>query len=190
MWIGGIALAHDVDHMRLLIEHGAIVDVRADTGRTPLLFCVHAGPSAVTVDAARFLLEKGSNPNNRDNDGNSILWTAYFSQNTVVRLMLQHGATVNDKDPLSGETLLHKLANCKSRPFHAETMEVLLEHGGNNRIRDNQGKLPLDVACARKVDDRERATDMNIIYVLFQRMLGDASLRSRNEYYKECLFLQ
>ena len=178
---------HDVDHMRLLIEHGAIVDLRNGMGRTPLHICVAPGPREdVAVDAARLLLESGANANNRDNKGKSILWTACFHQkNTVVRLLLQNGATVNDKDALSGERLLHKLATPrKSLEHHAKTMEVLLEHGANPRIQDNQGKLPLDVACADVwgVRHSERDTEnMNVIYVLFQRMIGDASLSFKKQ---------
>ena len=134
------------------------------------------------MDAARLLLESGSNANNRANKGEPILWSACFHQkNTIVHRLLQYGATVTDKDPFLGETLLHKLADCGTWEHHAKTM-VLLEHGANPTIRSNQGKLPLDVACARRVSfEKDRATNMNVIYLLFQRMIGDASLSFKKQ---------
>ena len=171
------------DLMRLLLEHGADVHARELAGRTPLHTCVFASPFLrAKVDCVRFLLENGSNANDGDDEGNSILWHACSLRhnNEVVRLLLLHGATVTDKDPLSGETLLHVLA--KSPIHDGKTMEVLLEHGANPRIRDNVGNLPLDVACARKVDSQDHsARNMNDIYVLFQRMIGDASLSFKQQ---------
>ena len=172
---------HEVDLMQMLIEHGATVDSKDDFGSTPLQYCVCWDDSGlqkpVVMDAALLLLENGSNPNNRSwSIGYSILLTACIRRNrSLVRLLMQHGATVDEKDPLSGETNLHKLAKS---PWHdVESIELLLEHGANPRIRDNEGKLALDVACARKVDSsRDMASNIDVIYVLFQRMIGDASL--------------
>ena len=94
----------------------------------------------------------------------------------VIRLCFEHRATVTDKDPFSGETILHKLANSKSLWFNGKELELLLEHGANPRIRDKEGKLPRDVACAREVDSWERDSKMTAIYILVQRRIGDASL--------------
>ena len=49
-------------------------------------------------------------------------------------------------------------------------------------ILDYQGKLPLDVACAGEVESSART--MNVMYILFQRMIGDASLSFKN--FKMC----
>ena len=93
----------------------------------------------------------------------------------VIRLCFEHRATVTDKDPFSGETILHKLANSKSLWFNGKELEVLLEHVANPGIRDEEGKLPRDVACAREVDSWERDSK-NDCYILVQRRIGDASL--------------
>ena len=180
---------YDVDHIRVLIENGATVDLRDDMGRTPLHVCVSAAARKDgDVDVARLLLESGSNPNSKDNEGNSIFWTVCLNRtDTMVRLLLQHGAaiTISDKNPLSGETILHKLAGRFTWPhfsLQAKIMEMLLEHGANPRIRNNQGKLPLDVACAWVPTFKfEGPRITNVIYLLFQRMIGDASLSFKKQ---------
>ena len=175
---------NDTDFIRLLIEHGAPPDSRDHDGRTPLhtLVSIPRNPPQRTVEAARLLLENGSNANNRDNEGNSVLWTACSCFPAVMRLLLQHGATVTDKDPLSGKTLLHRLAKSLAHDDAEKTMEALLEHGADPRVRDSKGKLPLDVACAKKVALKaDSATNMNAIYILFQRMIGDGSLTFRKQ---------
>ena len=78
--------------------------------------------------------------------------------------------------------ILHGIARSESNlKCDGKVMEVLLEYGANPRkILDSQGRLPLYVACAREVarwDDIARTRNMKIIYVLFQRMIGDASLK-------------
>ena len=96
---------------------------------------------SVAAACARLLLENGPNANSRDNVGNPILSTACVCPNKcLVPLLLRHGATVSDKETLSGESLLHKFA--KFHWLHVETM-VLLEYGANPQ----HSRLPRQAAA-------------------------------------------
>ena len=93
------------------------------------------------------MLENGSNAKTRDSRGEAVLWVACLNGRNaeVVRLLLQHGATVatvTDNNYWSGEPLLRELA-C-SLELDGKSNEVELEHGASPLIRDSSGKLPLD----------------------------------------------
>lgn len=77
--------ANDLDRLRWLLEHGAQVD-RTSTGETAL----HEAVRWDGREGVKFLLEAGADPNARDVDG----WTPLFSAQSreVIRLLLHHGA--------------------------------------------------------------------------------------------------
>jgi len=62
---------------------------------------LHFAAQNKLVKIAKYLLEKGANPNLQDIHGNSPLWTAVFNsmdEKGVVRLLLKYGADVNLKN--------------------------------------------------------------------------------------------
>ena len=170
--------------MRLFIDHGATIDSRTYQGRTPLYLRVASGlRKDVAVEAARLLLESGSDANSRDNGGRSILGLP-VSVNTVPSCAF----CCNTEPPSTTKILVAEKRSFIGLPTITiwkntpKTMELLLEHGANPRIRNYQGNLPLDVACARLASDKEdSARNINVICILFQRMIGDASLRLKQQ---------
>jgi ankyrin repeat protein len=89
-------------------------------------------------------LEKGANPNTKDDDGWTPLhWAAYRGHVDVVRVLLERGADPNAKNN-KGSTPLHWAAY----RGHVEILELMLECGADPRIADNGGggHIPLDYA--------------------------------------------
>jgi cytohesin len=87
-------------------------------------------------------LEKGANPNAKDNIGWTPLhWAAHKGRVEIVELLLERGANPNAKDNI-GWTPLYRAAYCG----HVEIVMILLEHGADPRIADNGGHIPLDYA--------------------------------------------
>jgi ankyrin repeat protein len=93
------ARAADLDAMRLLLAHGALVDLPQVAGITPLMAAVGMGASSIdtrgkfrselqALDAAAVLVEAGANVNARDERGRSALHGAAAVGYTDVALYL------------------------------------------------------------------------------------------------------
>ncbi len=74
---------------RLLIKHGADVNVRDESGATPLFYMDD-------VDTARVLIKKGADVNARDDYGNTPLH--HVANAGIARLLLENGADPNAKN--------------------------------------------------------------------------------------------
>jgi ankyrin repeat protein len=96
----------------------------------------------VCNDIAQLLLDHGTNPDGQDEDG----WTSlHFASDCghvkLAQLLLAHGANVNAQ-AMDLQTPLHKAIS-------AEVVKVLLEHGADLHIRDEEGKTPFQIARER-----------------------------------------
>lgn len=94
-----------LDVARTLIDHGADIHARSDTGFTPLLFAVREG----NFDAVRLLLSRGADANEQASDGGSVLLVATVRGHAkLAEFLLDQGA-----DPRAngaGYTALHWVA--------------------------------------------------------------------------------
>jgi ankyrin repeat protein len=94
------AHCNDVEFVRWLLDHGAVVDALDDTRQTPLHFACLGG----SMEAAELLLSSGANIEAQDDVGWTPLHCAANNQSkTVVELLLKKGANPNAKTN-SGET--------------------------------------------------------------------------------------
>jgi hypothetical protein len=74
---------------RLLLEHGADINVQSQTGRTPLHWASFNG----RLEVVRLLLEHGADVEAKNNDGKTALQEAADRRrNEVVELLREHGA--------------------------------------------------------------------------------------------------
>ena len=135
------------DIARLLLDHGAHVNARADADLTPL----HVAAKWGRVGVVRVLLEHGANVGAKDNEGKTPLHAAadyarvaYFGTADaveVLRVLLEHGANVGAEDN-QGRTPLHAAAHSR----RVEVVRVLLEQGASVGTEDKQGRTPLHIA--------------------------------------------
>ena len=139
-----------VDVARLLLEHGADINPRTNSGITPL----HLAAAYGQVEVARVMLEHGANVGAKDDQGETPLHTGSdgpgrrhlvpnYEKPEVVRMLLKHGANVGAKDN-KGRTPLHVAA----QRGHVEVARALLEHGANVGAEDNEGNTPFKIASA------------------------------------------
>ena len=112
----------DVAVMRVLLEHGADVNAAMRNGGTALMFVSGRG------GLGRF----GVFDPRRATELEFI---------EGAKLCLQHGAAVNAVDE-SGQTAMHSAAVQRGDAF----IDFLADHGASLDVKDNQGRLPLDLA--------------------------------------------
>jgi ankyrin repeat protein len=114
--------ARDAAKARLLIEHGANVNIQSKQGRTPLMLAALRDGGS---DIVALLLAKGADVKAKDNRGDTALGLAAETGDAaIMRLLLDKGADVNGRNR-KGETPLIQAAT-SARP---EAVRLLLQRG-------------------------------------------------------------
>ena len=144
------------DVVRLLIDHGADVDVECDDldedskklWWTPL----HAAIYNDHPDIARLLLERGVNTEARSSQDQTALYMASsrgFAE--VVRLLIDRGADVDAKcGDRRGFNHVRWTPLCVAiYKDHPDIALLLLERGANMETRSSQAQTPLYIASSR-----------------------------------------
>jgi uncharacterized protein len=135
------------EFLELLLAHGAQVVPLGE----------YYGYNTFALDILRFLLEQGASPSLKGENGFPPL--VYLcradkgEQPEKIRLLLEHHAPVNGIG-LKRRTALHYAAAAG----FVQVMAILLEHGADYRLRDQQGETPL--ALARRY---ERTAAVNLL---------------------------
>jgi ankyrin repeat protein len=185
------------DIAKLLLEHGADVEVQDDLKCTPLRLASQAGH----VEVARVLLEYGADIEGHGKDDSSPLGVASLCGHVeVARVLLEHGADVDSRSWLNrtalhwvekgevalllldhgadasalddlGQTPLHKA----SENGHVGVTRVLLEHGVDVNARDANNMTPLHAASCHIYSDRGHA---EVVRLLLQH---NADIHARDD---------
>jgi ankyrin repeat protein len=132
------------DILSLLLEHGADVDARGHNGQTPL----HRASWRRKVEAGQCLLDHGADINARNNSGITPLGLAAYQDLEFTRMLVEHGARVDDHDS-DGWTSLHWAIQSRN----VQIVQLLLEHGANVNARDNSGNTPSQFGLARSIPE-------------------------------------
>ena len=121
------------EHMELLLDHGADVNIENSIGQRPLLF-------AETAKQTRMLLEAGSDPNHADTTEGSI---ALFYARSIeqVKLLLDAGTDINHVN-LFGQNALFYIQE-------PEVCQFLIDQGINVFQTDESGDTALH-QCSSK----------------------------------------
>lgn len=137
-------MAGDVEMARALLDAGAKLDQRMKVigtfMQTPLNYAVFLeGPAMV-----EFLISKGANPNEADDDKISMLaWAAIANRASTVQLLLARGAQLNSVDKFGMTPLLYAASI-----NHGDTtvMEKLIAAGADTSARTKEGLTAFDLA--------------------------------------------
>lgn len=120
----------------LLIQHGAEVDARDHTGRTPLM-------QARSLATLNMLIAHGANVNARDSMGNTVLMQN--SSPRIAAVLIAHGADVNAQNRRGDTPLLTAI-----RSSDTEAVAYLLQQGARPDIVNQMGETPLFAAHATR----------------------------------------
>ncbi len=112
----------------LLIEKGANVNVKDNSGNTPLILAV-AKKDRETI---KLLIEKGASVNARNNMGDTAFTTAAKNGDIeTIKILISKGVSVNIKDG-NGNTILIEAINRNND----DMVKFLLENGASVNVRD------------------------------------------------------
>ena len=131
----------DVKTLENLIRQGADVNAKDNLYGAPLLLWV---AMMRCEQSCRLLLDAGANVNayaSEDDKRTAFHQAIWDWHKGICEMLLEAGADINALDA-DDETPLHWAA--KHSPV--EALEFLLQRGARTDMKDNQGKLPIDVA--------------------------------------------
>gem|GEM_PF-844634 len=176
-----LAAADDnVEQVRILLEHGADVNIRDKTGNTPLITlsrnCSSNRGIEQELTIVRMLLDRGADINARNYFGATALIKLselnMDRREDLIRLLIERGSAIDRFDG-KFQTALHRAADMGT----PKTVKMLLEAGASVDIRDIYGCNPLDVA---RYDREEKLAllfpykkDACIIEAVFYDQLDD-----------------
>jgi len=121
----------------LLRQDPKVVNRKGPGGSTPLMYAVLYGDP----DSVRLLLERGADPNLRNDGGATALMYAVDDPEKT-RLLLEKGADANARSDEGQSPLLV----AASRPGSGPAVRLLLDHGANLSDRDSGGRSVLNRA--------------------------------------------
>jgi len=146
--------------VRLLIEKGAIIDIKHPYGVTPLHLAVCCGYGIIGLDCiskkirnyenvTKLLISNGADVNAKDKEGNSPLYYIAMNGNCkIAELLISNGADVNAKNT-KGITPLHRAV----KEGHTQIVEILLLEGADANIGKIQGMTPIKYAKKKGFGD-------------------------------------
>ena len=132
----GVGDADRVHTVRLLLDAGASANSAMTLDHDPkaVIPALYFACVSNNVAVARFLLERGANPN----DGESVYHAAELNHRDCLDLLLTHGADLSGAHATWGNTPLYFLAGYKEDQPHGALstlgMQWLLEHGANPNV--------------------------------------------------------
>ncbi|MDD5090329.1 MAG: ankyrin repeat domain-containing protein [Candidatus Wallbacteria bacterium] len=148
------------------------------------------------VSGIRRLIVDGVDINARSKDGyNALIFAAAKGHKRTVQLLLDQGMDINGKDDRSGATALFYAA----ASGHTDVVKLLLELGADDSIRNNAGKLAIEMAVAKKQEEIVKLMDkegkywqrkfIGKIAFISQSYIGDESKEEVPTLWRDEIFL-
>ena len=134
----------NLETVKTLLENGADVNTRSDTGDTPL----HIAVIERDIEFIEALSNKGADVNARNNYCHNPLYYAMFWKSDeekgrgVIKFLIANGADVHAKDEWGGNPLHLAARNQKD----VEITKLLVSMGADINAQTNDGETPLGIA--------------------------------------------
>ena len=132
------SLSVDPAVCQVMIDAGAQLDVANDAGYSPLLSACEEGQS----EFVKMLLDAGAQLRVADNGFTALMLAAQGGHVEAVRHLLDCQGVDVDEQGANACTALHQAATNK----RADVVKLLLQHGADKALRDNDGDTAVDCA--------------------------------------------
>ncbi|XP_076435944.1 ankyrin repeat and SOCS box protein 16-like [Babylonia areolata] len=140
------------DCVRVLLEAGAMVEIRDKWGQMPLHYCL----CSEFLDTAEVLLQHVGERvrevvgiKQGCHNRSCLFMVALQGCKEGVRLLLQYGANVNDVDSSGNTPLMACLFSTKCSTHKMGAVMALVEAGADLEVKNNRGMTALQVAAGR-----------------------------------------
>ncbi|NWX47827.1 RN5A ribonuclease, partial [Steatornis caripensis] len=160
----------NIEDVLELLEKGADVNSKAESGWTPLQSAVQAG----SEDLVRLLLAKGACPHARkDNGGTAFTEAAMVGNVNILKLLLDCGVSINDHDN-NGFTAFMEAAWYGKE----EALKFLYSEGANVNLRRavSEENAKLHKGGATALMDACREGHFSVVRTLVQDMGADVNV--------------
>ncbi|NWT13932.1 RN5A ribonuclease, partial [Vireo altiloquus] len=160
-----------------LLEQGADVNSKVDSGWTPLQTAVQTGEE----DLVRLLLDRGASLHARKDNGGTAFTEAGIAGNVdILKLLLEYGSNINDQD-INGFTAFMEAAWYGRE----EALRFLYSKGAEVNLRrvTSEEKARLHKGGATALMDACRERHFSAVKILVQEMGADVNIcdnRDRN----------
>lgn len=126
---------------KLLVDHGADINLADKAGNTPLFFAIQGG----SIDMLKFLVAHGADVNATNKAGDTPLALAIHDGNAVIaEFLLDHGAEINPKNAPASRSPLGIAIASRQPSFIA----LMLKYGANINGSGKPDITPLGKAAA------------------------------------------
>ena len=130
----------DTAAVQQLLQKGANIEAKDESGRTPLM----VADIYNSTNVMKLLLDKGANIEAKDKfDKTPLIDAANYGNAEVVKLLLDKGANIEAKISYDGDTALIRASD----EGRSEMVKLLLDRGANIEARKENGQTALIVAA-------------------------------------------
>lgn len=135
-----------IEAARLLIEAGADVNARADTGTDGTAY-LHAGAMGY-LEILKMTLDHGADLSSTNNgyDGTALIPAAEKGHVEAVKMLLDAGVDPDHVNRLGWTALMEAVVLSDGGPVHQRIVALLLNAGADPNIADGDGVTPLQHA--------------------------------------------
>ncbi|XP_068273036.1 2-5A-dependent ribonuclease isoform X2 [Nyctibius grandis] len=165
----------NIEDVVKLLDEGADVNSKAESGWTPLQSAVQAD----NEDLVRLLLDKGACPHARkDNGGTAFIEAGIVGNVNILKLLLHCGLNIDDHDD-NGFTAFMEAAWYGKE----EALKFLYEVGANVNLRRavSEEKVKLHKGGATALMDACRKGHFSVVKTLVQEMGADMNVCDNND---------
>ncbi|NXC02515.1 RN5A ribonuclease, partial [Orthonyx spaldingii] len=158
-----------------LLEQGADVNSKADSGWTPL----HSAVQTSDEELVRLLLDRGASLHARKNNGGTAFTEAGIAGNVdILKLLLERGSNIHDQD-INGFTAFMEAAWYGKE----EALRFLYSRGAKVNLRrvTSEEKAKLHKGGATALMDACRERHFSAVKILVQEMGADVNTRDNRD---------